>query len=171
MRVEQTVGPSGTFGPLFGVEAYDGSDTVGLLGLLGVDASNGEILYVQQDTGELIVPGPTVAFGTWHNYAIELDFLSHQYRVFADGVLLGTEGFVDQNIVAGGLDHFTDADISAIAAAGDLASQSLPGTAFFDNFTVVDSNLPIEKGDFNSDGVLNATDIDSLAFAGALRSR
>jgi hypothetical protein len=145
MRVEQTVGGPNTFGPFFGMEAYDDdAATIGLLGSLGVDASNGEVLYQQQNTGFLTAAGPTVAFGTWHDYDVELDYALHRYRFFLDGTLIGTEGFVDQNNIVGGLNEFTDANISAIAAAGDPNSQAATGTAFFDNFRVLESSLPCD---------------------------
>jgi hypothetical protein len=145
MRVQQTTGPAGTFGPFFGVEAYDDdAATIGLLGSLGVDASNGEVLYQAQDTGFLTAAGPTVAVGVWNDFDIELDYFTHTYRFFLNGVALGSAGFVDQNNISGGLNEFTDADIAAIAAAGDAASQALVGTAFFDNFSVSESPVPCD---------------------------
>jgi hypothetical protein len=143
MRVEQTTGQANTFGPFFCVEAYDDdAASIGLLGSLGVDASNGEVLYQVQDTGFLTAAGPTVAFGVWNDYRIELNYNAHTYRFFLNGALLGQTGFVDQNNVVGGLNEFTDADIAAIAAAGDALSQALGGTAYFDNFIVTESNMP-----------------------------
>ena len=42
MRVQQTPGPAGQFGPFFGVEIYDDSSgIIGLIGSLGVDAIDG----------------------------------------------------------------------------------------------------------------------------------
>lgn len=130
MRVEQTI--SAGFGPLFGVEAYDAVDDFGLLGTLGVDASTGDVLFQDADTGFLTETGSFATFGAWHSYKMELDYATHQYRVYFDGALLDTIGFVDQNNVVGGLDHFSDADIAAISAGTD----SLTGTAYFDNFVV-----------------------------------
>jgi hypothetical protein len=145
MRVEQSSAPVGSFGPFFGVEAYDDdAATIGLLGSLGVDSANGEVLYQQQNTGFLVAPGPTVAFGAWNDFDIELDFLLHQYRIFFNDVHIATEGFVDQNNIIGGLNEFTDADIATFAAAGDPGSQSAVGTAFFDNFHVEESSLPCD---------------------------
>lgn len=146
MRVEQTVGPLGTFGPFFGVEAYDDdAATIGLLGTLGVDASNGEVLIQQAGTGFLAAPGPVVTFGAWYNFMIELDFLNHTYEYFLNNVSLGVEGFVDQANVPGGLSEFTDADIATFAAAGDAASQALGGTAYFDNFKVMEGPCVIPE--------------------------
>jgi hypothetical protein len=167
MRVEQTVGAPGTFGPFFGMEAYDtDAASIGLLGSLGVDASTGEVLFQRQNTGFLDVPAtnPVVPFGAWNNFMVELDYLTHQYRYFLNGVVLGTEGFVDQNNVVGGLNEFTDANISAIAAAGDRGSQALVGTAFFDNFLVVESSLPC-------DGIIPEPGSCTLALLGVLGLR
>jgi hypothetical protein len=145
MRVEGTTGgPANTFGPFFGMEAYDDDAAqIGLLGSLGVDATTGEVLYQQQDTGFLTPTGATVTFGTWHDFDVELDYALHRYRFFMDGNLLGMEGFVDQNNVPGGLNEFTDANISALGA-GPGASQALTGAADFDNFVVSESSLPCD---------------------------
>jgi hypothetical protein len=136
MRVEQSTGPAGTFGPFFGVEANDDDgNEVGLLGSLGVDATTGDVLFQAQSTGFLTETGEIVGFGSWHRYAIELDYSTHQYSFYLDGAKLGTQAFVDQ-VAAGGLDQFSDADIAGLAAAGDADSLRLAGTAYFDNFVV-----------------------------------
>jgi hypothetical protein len=143
MRVEQTTGAANTFGPFFGVEAYDDdAATIGLLGSLGVDATTGDVLYQAEDTGFFTETGALVTFGQWNNFHIQLDFLLHEVMVALNGSVIATTGFVDHNNIPGGLNEFTDADISAIAAAGDAASQALGGTAYFDNFVVVESMLP-----------------------------
>jgi hypothetical protein len=145
MRVQQSNTPSGSFGPYFGMEAYDDdSASIGLLGSLGVDAATGEVLYQVQDTGFLTAAGPTVAFGQWNDFMVELDYFTHSYRFFLNGTALGSTGFVDQNNVSGGLNEFTDANISALAAAGDPASIAAVGTAFYDNFSVQQSPLPCD---------------------------
>lgn len=137
MRVTQTPGPAGSFGPFFGSEAYDtdgiGSG-VGLFGSLGVDATSGDVLYQEQGTGFLTETGVTVPFDQWNSYRMILDFTFDTYSVFVNGTHLATTGFVDG---ANGLSELTDADISAFAAAGDPVSQGLPGQAFFDAFSVV----------------------------------
>lgn len=139
MRVEQTTGAANTFGPFFGMEAYDDdAASIGLLGSLGVDATTGDVLYQAAGTGFLTETGTTVSFGTWHNYMVDLDYITKTYTFAVDGVVLGTQGFVDEINVVGGLNEFTDANISALAAAGDPASQALLGTAYFDNFKVVE---------------------------------
>ncbi len=131
MRVE---GPeAGPYGPFFGVEAVDDSGGFGLLGSLGVDATTADVLYQAQDTGFLTETGTTVVFGAWNHFQIRLDYQVDEYTVFLNGTPLATTGFVDRGL---GLDDFTDANISAIAAAGDPGSQALTGTAYFDNFVV-----------------------------------
>ena len=126
-----------TFGPFFGVEAYDDDgNPVGLLGSLGVDAATGDVLYQAAGTGFLTEIGSPVTFGQWNRFQIKLDYSTHQYSVYLNGGALGTIGFVDQNNIPGGLNEFSDADISTLAAAGDPASLALAGTAYYDNFLV-----------------------------------
>jgi hypothetical protein len=132
MRVEGPEG--GAFGPFFGVEAYDDSGGFGLLGSLGVDATTADVLYQSQDTGFLTETGTTVNFGAWNHFDIKLDYSVDEYTVYMNGTPLATTGFVDRSL---GLDDFTDANIAAISAAGDSASQALTGTAYFDNFLVM----------------------------------
>jgi hypothetical protein len=143
-------GPAGDvqsdeFGPLFGVEAYDDdAASIGLLGSLFVDATTGEVLLQDQDTGFLSAVG-SASFNTWYNYDLVLDYASKTYSVYQNNVLLGSAGFVDENNVAGGLGQFTDADIAAIAGAGNAASQALIGTAFIDNFAVHEGAICIPE--------------------------
>ncbi|RIK73818.1 MAG: hypothetical protein DCC67_17405 [Planctomycetota bacterium] len=139
MRVEQTIGAAGTFGPFFGVEAYDDdAATIGLLASLGVDASTGDVLYQAPDTGFFTETGTVVNFGQWNNFMIDLDFATKTASYYFNSTLLGAFGFVDENNIPGGLNEFTDANISALAAAGDPASLALTGKAFYDNFLVSD---------------------------------
>jgi hypothetical protein len=144
MRVEQTVLPAGSFGPFFGVEAYDDdAAALGLLASFGVDASNGELLYQVEGSGVLVAPGPTVGFGTWNRYTILLDFVDHDFELYLNMTQVplpaGTDGFVDHANIPGGLNEFTDANISTFAAMGDPLSQGATGTAYFDNFSVIQS--------------------------------
>lgn len=137
MKVMQTNGAANTFGPFFGVEAYDDDgNPVGLLGSLGVDATTGDVLYQAAGSGFYTETGATVNFGDWNRFQIKLDYSTHQYTIFKNFVNLGTFGYVDQNNIPGGLDQFSDADIATVAAAGDPASLALTGTAYFDNFLV-----------------------------------
>ena len=130
MRVEQTVGAP--FGPFFGVEAYDDTGAaIGLLGSLGVDASSGDVLYQAPVTGVLTETGSVVTFGEWNQFQILLNYSTDEYTIYRNGAALGTFLFVDR-----GLDQFSDADISALAAAGDPLSQAATGTAYYDNFLV-----------------------------------
>jgi hypothetical protein len=140
MYVEQTVAPMGIFGPFFGMEAYD--DSAGtqpsLIASLGVDAVTGELLIQQAATGALIAPGPVVNFRQWNRFHVQLDFQTETYLYALNQVTFGPAGFVDGGGTPGGLVGFTDATISAIAAAGDPDSAALTGTAYFDNFMVAD---------------------------------
>ena len=138
MRVEHSLGNGdSTFGPFFGVEAYDDDgNPVGLLGSLGVDAATGEVLYQAAGSGFLTPTGSMVGFGQWNKFQMKLDYSTHQYSVLLNGSMLGTSGFVDQNNISGGLDQFSDADIAAVSAAGNAASLALTGTAYYDNFLV-----------------------------------
>jgi hypothetical protein len=139
MRVEQTSGPGGTFGPFFGVEANDDGPPVGLIGSLGVDATTGDVLYQAANTGFLTPTGTFVTFGAWNHFEMELNFSTHQYSIFMNGSSLGSPiGFVDQNNVIGGLNDFSDGDIDALAAAGDASSLALTGTAYVDDFVITD---------------------------------
>lgn len=139
MRVEQTAGPQGSFGPFFGVEAYDDdASSIGLLASLGVDATTGDVLYQAPDTGYFTETGVFVDFGEWNRFMIDLDFNAKTASYFVNATLLGTSAFVDQNNVVGGLNEFTDANISALGAAADPQSQALTGTAYYDNFMVDD---------------------------------
>lgn len=133
MRVEDAGGPSGAFGPFFGVEAYDDAfGANGLMGSLGVDATTGDVLYQQTGTGFLTETGTTVAFGDWNHFQIELDFDTYIYSVALNGTVLMTETFVDGI----NLNNFSDAPLATFAAGGDVVSQALTGTAFFDNYMV-----------------------------------
>jgi PEP-CTERM motif len=141
MRVQQTQGAPDTFGPFFGVEAYDDATRIGLLGSLGVDATTGEVLYQATGTGFLTPTGTTVNFGQWNRFQIKLDYSTDQYTIFQNFAMLGTFGFVD----GAGLNEFSDADISALGAAGDAGSQALTGTAYYDNFLVREGACPIPE--------------------------
>jgi len=136
MNVTQTVSAA-TYGPLFGVEAYDYSATGpnGVLGTLGVDAFTGDVLYQRADNGSLDATGTTVTFGQWDHYKMLLDFGTDVYTVYLNGTPLLSEVFVD-SYTGNDLDDFTDADISALAAFSGVADLAAVGTAYYDNFTV-----------------------------------
>jgi hypothetical protein len=161
MRVAGT-GSASALGPFFGIEANDDDgNPVGLLGSLGVDATTGDVLYQAENTGFLTETGSVVAFDTWHNYAIELNYALHRYSFFLDGALLGSQAFVDQNNIPGGLNQFSDADIAALAAGGDAASLALTGTAYFDNFRVMEGQCIPEPTTWVL-GMLGAASVSSL---------
>jgi hypothetical protein len=150
MRLPGT-GLTDTLGPFFGVEAYDDQGIFGLLGSFGVDATTSDVLYQIQDTGILTETGGTAAFGVWHHFRMVFDFNLNQYSGYFNGIKLMTTGFVDRGPSHTDLNQFTDADISALAAG----TTSPAGTAYFDNFRVLDG-IP---GDFDFDGDVDAADL------------
>jgi hypothetical protein len=156
MRVIGT-GAQNVYGPFFGIEAYDDSmfPAIGLLGSLGVDATTGEVVYQLADTGLIANTGETVEFDEWYSFGMVFDFQLDQYAVYLNGERLRATGFVDRSL---GLNHLTDADISAIAAHGDSASLNRTGTAYFDNLRVLDG-VP---GDFDYDGDVDQADLALL---------
>jgi hypothetical protein len=150
MRVSQ---PSNltAFGPYFGMEAYDATVSPYVLGSLGVDATTSEVLYQAQGSGALTPTGALVNFNQWYHYRLVVDFSTDTYQGYLNGALVANTGFVDGGF---GLNHFTDADIAALAAAGDSVSQNLSATAWFDNYTVRDG-LP---GDYDLNGTVDSAD-------------
>jgi hypothetical protein len=168
MMVDITQPPDAEyFGPFFGVEAYDSFENFGVLGLLGVDATSGEVLVQMPVTGFLEPTGFLAATNTWNHFEMILDFELDQYTTYFNGDFLRTLTFVDGNL---GLDEFTDADMATFASAGDAESLAQSGTAWFDNFLVTDG-LP---GDFNGDNVVDAADYtvwrDQLGSVGTVES-
>ena len=168
MRVEQSLGNGDTtYGPFFGVEAYDDDgNPVALLGSLGVDAATGEVLYQAAGTGFLTPTGSLVSFGAWNKFQIKLDYSTHQYSTYLNGIAMGAIEFVDQSNVPGGLNEFSDADISAVAAAGDPISLALTGTAYYDNFLVREGECIIPEPT-----TLMLVGLSITAFAGLRRRR
>lgn len=134
MNVVQTASPAVQFGPFFGVEAYDALDNAPLLaGAVGVDATTGDVLYQAAGTGILTETGVMVPFNTWNDFRLVLDYTTDRYSAFLNGTpVVQNVGFVDP-----GINDFTDADISALAASGDPGSLAAAGTAYFDNYRVV----------------------------------
>jgi hypothetical protein len=145
-------------GPFFGVEAYDVEDpnpshlVYGQFGSLGVDATSGEVLYLDPATGLKATTGE-VTFGAWHHFRMLVDFTLDNYSVFFDGVKLATSPFYDA--LPGGLNHFTNSGLVAVGAAADSGSQGMAGTAYVDNYRVY-NGIP---GDFNFDGAVNGADL------------
>jgi hypothetical protein len=162
-------GGNGTtvYGPYFAVEAWDASVYRGLVGSLGVDASTGAVFYRVDQNDSYQETGALVTFGQWNHFAMVLDYALDKYSVFLNGALLKTTTFVDTSLISpfvpGGLNRFTDADITAISMAppANTASAALAGTAFLDNFRVL-NGIP---GDFDDDGDIDRDDL--LAWRGA----
>jgi len=145
MRVAQSVGAQ-QFGPFFGVDSYSGGGGVNRLGMLGVDATTGEVLYIaplsDPNPGlQVVAGGPggvgsTVPFNTFNNFRLQLDYNgtgSGTYSAFVNGTLVQTAPFFTPGNVNF---NFSDAPIAGIAAAGGAANQAATGTAFFDNYVI-----------------------------------
>ncbi|MCA9258708.1 MAG: hypothetical protein KDA61_05895 [Planctomycetales bacterium] len=156
MNVLRSTTTPGLFGPFFGSEVYDEAAGFKLAGSLGVDAATGDVLYQAAGTGALAETGATVGFNQWTHFEMLLDYTTQTYRGFMNGTPLFTQGFVDKANGGGPLTQFSDADISALAAAPDAGSRALTGTAFFDNFNVE----TLQAADFNRDGAVDALDLD-----------
>ena len=151
-------------GPFFGVEAYDDQGVFGLLGSLGVDATSSEVIYQLQDTAFFENTGATINFDVWNHFGMVFDFTAHEYAVYMNGTRLKTTGFVDRGLSHTALDRLTDADISALGAYGMGPSLTITGTAYFDNFRVLDG-VP---GDFDFDGDVDGPDLGT--WRGAVRT-
>jgi hypothetical protein len=130
---------SGAFGPFFGVRSFDdhGIPSPGVLGTLGVDATTGDVLT--ESSNGLSETGQLASFGQWHHFRLQLDFAAKTYQAYFENSQVASMQFPD---LALGVNDFTDADISAIAAGGDQNSMAATGTAFFDNFRVTDGVVP-----------------------------
>lgn len=133
MYVEQS--STTGFGPFFGIEAYD-DDATSLLrvGMLGVDAATGDVLVSNLADG-LIETGVVVGFDAWNSFRMVLDYTTDTYYSYVNNSLIYVTGFESL-----GADQFTDADIAAIAASGDPDSQAATGTAYFDNYFVIETD-------------------------------
>ena len=120
------------FGPAFGLEVYDSTNSTLplLIGSVTVDATTGDVLFQQANTGILVETGTVVSRNTFHHFTLSVNFTNKTYSVAADGLTLRTEGFVDN-----AASRFTDADLANFAATG-TSSTTAAGTAFFDNFLI-----------------------------------
>lgn len=131
MNVTANQQPGVRFGPFIGVEAYDGFVGVPLLiGSLGVDATTGDVLHQDGNTGAFAETGARVNFGEWNHFVLEVDYAADTYTVFVNGDAKATTGFV-ADAAAG----FSDAPIAALAASVDTVATA-SGTAYFDNYAV-----------------------------------
>lgn len=149
MRIANT-NSEAAYGPFIGVVIYD--DTLGphVLGALGVDASTRDVLFEAPGSADFTDTG-VIADEGWSHYQIRLDYLTHSYSIAADGASLTLQPLA---FVSGASDHFTDADIAALAAGADYDSVIQMGTADFDNFVVRQTS----PGDYNGDGLVDAAD-------------
>jgi hypothetical protein len=101
-----------------------------------VDAATGDVLYQQAGTGYLLETGTVLARGTYHHYRLSIDFAQKTYSVLVDGNLVRTEGFVDTTAT-----RLTDAPVATLAATAD-STATATGTAFFDNYRIVQTQPP-----------------------------
>jgi hypothetical protein len=153
MRVSEAPLTTG-YGPFFGVDSNDRTSGIArVLGTLGVDASTGEVLFQQTQTGFLTPTTSIVAFDQWNHYRFVLDFLTDSYKGFVNGVQVVDSHFVDDTSFQE-LNTFSDADIMAVAAEADAVSQALTSSAVYDNFVVRDGLL----GDYDIDGDVDNAD-------------
>lgn len=136
MLVAEPTTVTGSFGPFFGVEAYDDDGNALLrIGGLGVDAATTEVLYFDRDFGLIPTPGgETVNWDEWNSFRMILDFQTETVLGVLNNQLILEEDF--ESI---GVDAFTDAPIAALAASFDPGSQGATGTAYFDNYSVVET--------------------------------
>jgi hypothetical protein len=135
--------PSTSFGPYFGVEAYDAKvlgPTGGKaeFGSFGIDATSQTFLLQNYDpdpalTGQIMDTGINANPG-WNQMQMILDFSTGQYSVYENGNFLASQYFVDSP--SGSLTTVTDVDIFATAANGDAGSLAATGTAYIDNLRV-----------------------------------
>lgn len=116
-------------GPRFGLAAYDSTSGVKLIGGGAIDASSGAVLYRQAGTGAWAATGTFVGReGQYNHLALAIDYVAKTYALSLDGVLLRTEGFVDNTATA-----FSDAPIVALDGGnGGLGI----GRAYFDNYAI-----------------------------------
>lgn len=134
MLVEAATG-SQPFGPFFGIEAYDAATTTLLrVGSLGVDATTGDVLVTDLPSG-IVETGVTVTLGDWNRFRMVLDYSTDTYYSFVNELLVFETPFESV-----GADQFTDADIAALAAGGDPESLAATGTAYFDNYSVFETD-------------------------------
>lgn len=155
--LEQT---DGSFGPFFGVQAFDDLTSPGNvldIATLGVDATTSDILIADGASGHFKESGFVVTHDEPHHYDLVLNFNNSTYTAFVDGVKIGQETFVnnsDQAPVATAT-TLTDADIVGRAAGGDTMSMGLVSHANFDNFTITQGIA----ADFDDDDDVDGDDL------------
>lgn len=161
MKVKATNAENGGLGPFFGVQAYDDHGPVlGMLGSLGVDATTLDVVYQREVDGIIVEAGVKASPDQWYSYGLLFDFAAHRFTVYFEGRPLAMDDFVDLHTPGVSLDRLTDADLVALAAQGNFASQSMPGTAYVDNFRIVTGTRNILfPADGNGDYVVDGLDL------------
>ncbi len=160
MRVAATGAENGGLGPFMGVQAYDDARGFGLLGSLGVDATTMDVLYQRQGDGVIVETGRKVSPDSWYSYAMLLDFGASRFTIYLEHQPLVTNEFVDLHVDGANLDCLTDADIVALADQGNSASQLMAGSAYFDNFRILNGVAgDLFPADGNRDGVVDGLDL------------
>ncbi|HZL34542.1 MAG TPA: dockerin type I domain-containing protein [Tepidisphaeraceae bacterium] len=152
-----------SFGPFFGIEAYNdtGAGVPQLIGSAGMDAKTGEVLFQDAGTGFIDSTGTTIAFGQFHAFRMLLNFDMQQYQVYVDGSLMQTQGFVD-GTVQHPITSFTDADLSALGAAGDATSQAAVANAYFDDYVVSLPTAPQLVSTVIGDGTTQRSEVRQI---------
>jgi lysophospholipase L1-like esterase len=115
-------------GPAFGLNAYNGAT---LLGGFAIDASTGDLFYVNARTGAATRTGAVLTRDTYHHCTLALDFQRRRYSIFIDDLLYQTERFSDSQ--AG---QFSGAALTTFALDPSNAAIAT-GTAYVDNYIVV----------------------------------
>jgi subtilisin family serine protease len=161
MQVSATHAEDGGLGPFFGVQAYDDhGPVIGLLGSLGVDATTLDVVYQREVDGIIVETGVKATPDQWYSYGLLFDFAAHRFTVYFEGRPLATDEFVDLHVDGVNLDRLTDADLIALAAQDNPASQMMPGTAYFDNFRIVTgTKSSLFPADGNGDLVVDGLDL------------
>ncbi len=130
-----------SFGPVFGIEAYDAvGNSFPLIGAAGVDSTTGDLLFQAENTGFYTESGVVVPFNQWHHFAMQLDYNTSSYQVFFNGTQVVSEGFVDGPILG-----FSDAPIATVRGSDDGNDPTATGTAYFDNYLLYTSSSPVPE--------------------------
>jgi hypothetical protein len=160
MLVTANSGGSSAVGPFFGVEARDDIGVAGIVGSLGVDATTLEVLYKRQGDSFFSGTGRHAAAGVWQSFALSMDFARNEYTVYFNDQPLVTTVFVDRGDFGTAMNQLTSAEVAAKATLGDSGSQQISGTAYFDNFRILDgASAAYITADGNKDAVVNAADL------------
>ena len=145
MRVLRT---ANSFGPLFGMEAYDSSiGNPKLIGSLLIDAGSGEIVCHKAVTGAHIGTGAYPDLVLHHHYRMSINFTAKTCSLFADGRRIHTENFVDPTATS-----FTDASLVTLATGSGNES----GTAYVDNYRIEQTTSQLPYLLWQGDGIANA---------------